>query len=205
MKDKVQKTKAEKTRSFIIETSAPLFNKNGYRGTSLSQLTEATGLTKGAIYGNFKNKDEIAVEALKYNHSVISDAIAKVVIPIDNMCDKLIAFAKFYDDHYFFISGTGGCPILNSAVDFDDGDKKLKTVVKGLIDEWRGAVKGIVKKGIRKGEIKKDVDYESFATTFVALIEGGIMMSKITDDSLNLSYTVEQIIDIVENKLREID
>ena len=56
-------TKAAQTSAFIIETVAPIFNKNGYAGTSLSDITKATGLTKGAIYGNFKNKEELAVAA----------------------------------------------------------------------------------------------------------------------------------------------
>ena len=53
-------SRSEKTRQLIIETAAPIFNKKGYAGTSLSDLTQATGLTKGSIYGNFKNKDEVA-------------------------------------------------------------------------------------------------------------------------------------------------
>ncbi len=49
-------TKSDRTKQFILEKVAPVFNKNGYFGTSMSDITEATGLTKGAIYGNFKNK-----------------------------------------------------------------------------------------------------------------------------------------------------
>ena len=60
-------TKAEKTSQYIVETTAPLFNKNGYTGTSLSDITDTTGLTKGAIYGNFKNKEELALEAFNFN------------------------------------------------------------------------------------------------------------------------------------------
>ena len=41
-------TKSDKTRRFIIEKTAPVFNKNGVAGTSLSDLTSATGLTKGS-------------------------------------------------------------------------------------------------------------------------------------------------------------
>ena len=59
--------KAERTREFIVEKTAPLFNRKGYAGTSMSDLTEATGLTKGAIYGNFENKDEVALAAFDYN------------------------------------------------------------------------------------------------------------------------------------------
>ena len=47
-------TKAEKTKEYIIATSAPIFNKQGYAGTSMSDITKATGLTKGVLYGNFK-------------------------------------------------------------------------------------------------------------------------------------------------------
>ena len=65
--------KAEETRRFIIEKVAPIFNMHGYEGTSLSQLIEAIGLTKGALYGNFKNKDEIALAALEYNISKIKE------------------------------------------------------------------------------------------------------------------------------------
>ena len=53
----IMATKAEQTSEFIIQKVAPIFNKHGYYGTSMSDLTQATGLTKGAIYGNFKNKE----------------------------------------------------------------------------------------------------------------------------------------------------
>ena len=50
-----------------LEKIAPIFNKNGYVGTSLSDITQATGLTKGAIYGNFKDKEALAIEAFNFN------------------------------------------------------------------------------------------------------------------------------------------
>jgi AcrR family transcriptional regulator len=59
-------SKAEKTKQFIIEKTATLFNTKGYTSTSLSDITQAT-LTKGSIYGNFENKDEVALEVYKYN------------------------------------------------------------------------------------------------------------------------------------------
>jgi AcrR family transcriptional regulator len=60
-------SKSEQTKAFIIEKTAPIFNKKGYAGTSLSDMTEATNLTKGSIYGNFANKDEVALAAFDYN------------------------------------------------------------------------------------------------------------------------------------------
>ena len=59
--------KAEETRQTIIEKAAVIFNKNGYQRTTMSTLTKALGLTKGAIYGHFADKDELAVEAFRYS------------------------------------------------------------------------------------------------------------------------------------------
>lgn len=49
-------SKAERTKQFIIEKTAPIFNAKGYMGTSMNDIMNATGLTKGSIYGNFETK-----------------------------------------------------------------------------------------------------------------------------------------------------
>ena len=53
-------TKAEKTKQYIIEKTAPVFNRKGFAGTSMNDIVEVTGLTKGSIYGNFE-KDRKSV------------------------------------------------------------------------------------------------------------------------------------------------
>ena len=60
-------TKSEHTIHFILETVAPIFNKHGYAATSMSDLTSATGLTKGAIYGNFENKEQLAIAVFQFS------------------------------------------------------------------------------------------------------------------------------------------
>jgi hypothetical protein len=49
-------TKAEKTSEFIIQKVAPIFNKHGYSGTSMSDLTNATKLTKGAFMETLRTR-----------------------------------------------------------------------------------------------------------------------------------------------------
>ena len=92
--------KSEETKRMIIEKVAPLFNKHGYEGTSQSDLTKAVGLTKGALYGNFKNKDDIAVAALKFNIKRIAEEIAERVSHKSDSCDKLIAIAEYYSNEF---------------------------------------------------------------------------------------------------------
>ena len=66
-------SKAERTSQYILETVEPVFNRLGYASTSMAEITKVTGLTKGAVYGNFENKEELALSAFDYNIKRISE------------------------------------------------------------------------------------------------------------------------------------
>jgi TetR/AcrR family transcriptional repressor of nem operon len=195
-------SKAEKTKSYIIEQVAPIFNMHGYKGTSLSQLTKAINMTKGAIYGNFKDKDEIAIAAFDYNFAEISEKIRNVVLSKGNACEKLIAFANFYLDEFAIISRNGGCPILNAAIDSDNVHPPLKERVAQAIEDWTNSVSRIVYSGVKRKQINKNAKPEQFASLFVSLIEGGMMLSKVTGNTIHLSRNIDHIIYLVNTELR---
>jgi TetR/AcrR family transcriptional repressor of nem operon len=195
-------SKAERTRQYIIEKVAPIFNMHGYEGTSMAQLTDAIGLTKGALYGNFKNKDEIALAVLEYNISRISNEIVSKVKPIKNSCDKLTTFAEHYRDVFGTMSQQGGCPILNAAVDSDNTDLPVRDVVVRWLGDWLDSVRSIIVNGQKRNEIKESVDPEAFATFFVSVIEGGIMLSKVMGSRVHLERNVRYLIDTINSELR---
>ena len=88
-------TKAERTSQFILETVSPIFNKNGYSGTSMSDLTKATKLTKGALYGNFKTKEALALEAFNFNVKFIIDKLRSIFKRYRISYCKIICGNKF--------------------------------------------------------------------------------------------------------------
>jgi len=195
-------SKAEETRNFIIEKSAPIFNMHGYKGTTMSQLTKAISMTKGAIYGNFVDKDEIALAAFDFNFAEISKKIKDVVLSKENACDKLIAFANFYLDEFAEISRKGGCPLLNAAIDSDNIHPPLKERVTKAIESWINNVTRIIYSGIKRKQINANAKPEQFASVFVSLIEGGLMLSKATGNTIHLSRNIDQIIHLVNAELR---
>jgi len=113
-------TKSDRTKLFIIEKSAPIFNTKGYAATSMSDIISATGLAKGGIYGNFKNKNEIALEAFEYSFNKMREALRFVLKPQTTSVGKLNALLDFYHDYSIKPVIMGGCPILNTAIDVDD-------------------------------------------------------------------------------------
>ena len=195
-------SKAEETKNYIIEQAAPIFNMHGYKGTTMSQLTTAINMTKGAIYGNFKDKDEIALAAFDYNFAQIAEKILKPVRSKKNTCDKLIAFANSYLDEFTENSKNGGCPLLNAAIDSDYVHTGLKERVIRAIENWTNTVARIVYKGIKHKQINPNAKPEQFASVFVSLIEGGIMLSKTTGNTIHLSRNIDHIIHLVNAELR---
>ena len=82
-------TKGEQTRRKIVEAAAPIFNKRGYEGSSLSDLMEATGLKKGGIYRHFSSKEELAAEAFDYTWEAAWNARLLHVDEKENGIEKL--------------------------------------------------------------------------------------------------------------------
>ncbi|TRW26644.1 TetR/AcrR family transcriptional regulator [Flavobacterium zepuense] len=180
-------SKAEKTRQFIIEKTAPIFNKKGYSGTSLNDITEATGLTKGSIYGNFGNKDEVALAAFDYNHATLSSAIKRKMEDKAHPIDKIKVFLDVFADLQYVTNLKYGCPILNTAIEADDTHEQLRLRAANAIDKWYKNIGGIIESGQETGQIKDGVDAKEFAGAYIAIIEGGIMLTKVTgkQDGIN--------------------
>jgi len=175
-------SKAERTRQFIIEKTANIFNKKGYAGTSMSDLTAATGLTKGSIYGNFENKEDVALAVFDYNHSRIITEVKKKTEAVSTFRDKLMVYADVYNHYLMPYFPEGGCPILNTAIEADDTNGLLKDRAAKAVIKWQRNIQDIIKSGIAAGEFKDEINPQQMAISIVALIEGGIMISQVTDD-----------------------
>jgi AcrR family transcriptional regulator len=186
-------TKAEKTRAYIIEKAAPIFNMKGFAGTSMADLTQATGLTKGAIYGNFRDKDEVAIAVYEYNLSLVMKGLRRAAETEETMLGKLRAMTEFHRRDFKRVLTCGGCPVLNTAVEADDSHPLLRQRAADTILSWKNSIERIVSAGKTNGEIRQDTDGEAFAAAYIALIEGGIMLSKATGNESLLGHCLDRI------------
>lgn len=147
-------SKGDQTRARIIERSAPLFNKKGYAGTALSDLMVATGLEKGGIYRHFSSKEELAAEAFDFAWAAAVHVRAKGVDNAANAVDRLkLMVANFVELRTGLVPG--GCPLLNTAIEADDGNPVLRERARRALDDWQTRLTGIVKLGLKSGKSAK--------------------------------------------------
>ena len=196
-------TKAERTTAYIIETVAPIFNRFGYVGTSMSDLTEATGLTKGAIYGNFENKESLALAAFEFNRNHLLAILDENLAGEGRAMDKIDSLLRFYRQYDVFTLPLGGCPILNVGVDAQNNNHLLAAAVKETIKEIEGKIALVLENGINNNEIHLPVPPLQFAKQLFTMLQGAIAMSTMTRDRKYLVNTIAYLEHLVQKEIKK--
>ena len=191
--------KRDETRALIIEKTAPVFNRRGYSGTSLSDMTAATGLTKGSIYGNFTDKDEVALQAFAYNIRQRKRNILREMRRMgDSPLARLYAYPRVFRRTYNDIFLHGGCPIINTTMDADDTMPALQAASRRVVEEWRAALVDLIKRGVRSGEIQAGVRPARQASLLISLLEGGLWMAKATGKKQDLMHALDHFEELLD-------
>lgn len=196
-------TKAERTAAYIIETVAPIFNKHGYVGTSMNDLTEATGLTKGALYGNFENKEALALAAFQYNSTLLLNAIDEKLHIEGTALKKLFSLTDFYRHYDVFTASMGGCPVLNVGVDANNNNAPLKSAANETLRTIEGKIALVLENGVKNNEIKLPVTPLQFAKQLYTMIQGAIAMATITSDRKYLINTIAYLDVLVKKEIKK--
>jgi AcrR family transcriptional regulator len=196
-------TKAERTTAFIIETVAPIFNKHGYVGTSMSDLTDATGLTKGALYGNFENKESLALAAFEFNSKKLLTAIDEKLDVPGNALEKLFNLTDFYRHYDEFTSSMGGCPVLNVGVDSKFNNTLLEAAARETARTIEGKIAVILEKGVNNSELKLPVTPLQFAKQMFTMIQGAITMATISGDRKYLINTIAYLELLIKKEIKK--
>jgi len=190
--------RSESTRQFIIETSANLFNRKGYAGTAMSDITEATRLTKGSIYGNFENKEEVALATFEYIAELRRDKINAFVSEGKDYPEKLYRHALVITKSKELAFTEGGCPLLNAGMEADDTNEALRQKVAAEFALWKRSLAELISIGITAGEIKKGIDANELSVALMALIEGGIALVQTTKDNSYYQVVLQLVKKIID-------
>lgn len=191
--------KGEETRQKIIAAAAPLFNKQGYAGCVIKDIMAATGLEKGGIYRHFESKEEIAAEAFDYAWMVASAVRQQGLEDIPDQVDRL----KQHIARFVMRSSIpGGCPLLNTGVDSDNGNPILRERVRNALKGWQKMLRSILVEGMEAGTVRRDVDPEKVARLIISGLEGGMLVSRIEKNDEALRTAMDYLDGYLEHSVR---
>lgn len=196
------KSKKEQTTEFILEQVSPVFIKHGFAGTSFDMLNKATGMSKGAIYGNFENKEDLAVKTFNY-------IVRKALWPVADYMNvqstaelKLKAMTEFYRVKYpRYMEKMGGCPLLSVGIDAKNLNEALFIRVKEVVLKLKRNLANVIQEGIDSGEFKADVNPDMYAGRIYANIQGSIFLTNTLGEISYLTDMMHSIDQMVDNEL----
>lgn len=170
-------TKAERTKQFILETAAPIFNRKGISGANIDDVLDATQLTKGCLYGHFENKEDLALQVADY---MLHNNAEKLMMNISRgktAKAKVFAYLDYYKDP-LETHIKGGCPVFNMAVEADDNNPAIKEKVAGVLRQGQELFVSILNQGIASGEFTDKLDAVGYAFKAVAAVEGAVVLCR---------------------------
>lgn len=186
-------SRGERTRERIVRQAAPLFNRQGYAGASVSDVMAATGLEKGGIYRHFESKEQLALESFDHAVDRMAERFSAAIREHSDAPARLRAIVGVFKSVATDPPVEGGCPVLNAAVDADDGNPALRARAKAAMDRLLDMVRRTVEKGVERGELSGNVDPDAVGTVLISTIEGGVVLSRLYGDPVYADRAAEQL------------
>jgi TetR/AcrR family transcriptional regulator, transcriptional repressor for nem operon len=200
MSKKADMNKGKITRERILGKAAALFNSRGYFGASMSDLMEATGMEKGGIYNHFESKELLALQAFDHAVQTNLEIIMNRVDSREGAVNKLLELTDAFADVVENSPITGGCPLLNSAVESDDAHPVLRERVKVAMSELKDYIERLIDDAVASGEIKLDMPSSDFALIIISTLEGGGMLSRLYGDYGQLQLICKHVKTLVRSQ-----
>ena len=187
-------TKGVETKQNIINKSLQLFSVKGYYNTSINDILEATGLTKGGLYGHFKSKEDIWYAVYDQAVSIWKDIVFKDIRKID---DPLKRIEKALDNDLQNYLGAdvfeGGCFFLNMLVELTGQSNTMgNCILKGIIG-FSEVITLWLKEAHEKNMLKPGLNFNEIAKFIVVSINGCAALYPSTRDPEIWKLTLKQI------------
>jgi TetR/AcrR family transcriptional regulator, transcriptional repressor for nem operon len=187
-------TKGDLTRQHIIEKSLQLFSVNGYFHTSIESIVKATGLTKGGLYGHFRNKQEIW--SAVYNECVrvwksivfkgvrdIADPLGRIRRVIENNLQNYLGAGVF----------EGGCFLCNSLVELAGQSPDMSAYVLEGFKSFAKLLHRWLQEADEQGLLKEGLNLDEVAHFIVTSLNGAAPMYAASQDPAVWRRTLSQL------------
>ncbi|MBZ5576009.1 MAG: TetR/AcrR family transcriptional regulator [Acidobacteriia bacterium] len=184
--------KSSGTRDRLIHSARFLFWERGFAGTSMSDLLAHAGVNSGSFYHFFESKEALLravleqyLEALR--PQVVDPAFQKSNQPVE----RIFAILAGYRERILQTDCQYGCPLGRLALEIDPENRPAHKLIAENFQGWIGAVRECLE-AIR-ARLPKNYDLDALATYVLAVMEGGVMLSRSYSSVVPFDRAVAQL------------
>jgi len=188
----------ERTRVRLLQAASEEIHRSGYRGADLDAILAAAGVTKGALYHHFDNKEALG-------HAVVDEVIGnsvdrKWVQPLRNAKDPIDALVRIVLSESLKKEDVRrGCPLLNLSQEMSGLDEGFRRRTAKLFKDWHDAITEALSEGQKRMVVRNDIDADETATFLIAAYEGYVVLAKNLQDARMMQSGQRRVIRLLES------
>lgn len=173
---------SERTRGLLLQAAFQEIYRSGFRSADLDAILAAAGVTKGALYYHFDDKEALGYAVL--DEVMASDLHQKWVQPLRNVKDPIDALVRIVQSESLKREDVRrGCPLLNLSQEMSGLDEGFRRRTAKLFKNWHDAIAEALREGQKRGAVRNDINANETATFLIATYEGYVVLAKNSQDA----------------------
>ncbi len=165
------------TRERLIQAAIALFWEKGYAHTSTGDLLARAQANSGSFYYFFKSKEDLLLAVLDRYLVMLQPALLEPAWKgVSDPIERIFALLARYRALILQTECTYGCPIGRLALEISPEQSEVHRRLALNFDAWAAAVRGCLEEGVHR--LPGDVDHERLSKFVLAVMEGGVMLSR---------------------------
>ncbi len=194
--------KGQRTRDRIIAAAAELMVGRGVASVSLDEVGRVTSTSKSQMYHYFASKDQLVAAVVRHVGEEILDFQGSLLEGMESLedverwADAVVAYQR-RGDHFC------GCPLGTLAGELSGDPVHPQRQIEEAFEAWEGLLEEGLARMVANGRLVADADPHRLAVATLAALQGGLLMSKATQDESALRIPLDAAVGYIRGFLAE--
>lgn len=180
----------------VLDAATQVFWEKGYRGTSMNDLVEATGLNKHSMYKEFGNKDGLFLACIEHYAKETTKDIFAI------LQQQPLGFHNIESYFHYIIDSASSskynaCLLINTAIEKEVLSDEINDLTQKYLSLQEEAFYNCLEAAQRNGEIPKDKNIEMLAKYLMCFLEGINVMGKTGPTKKSLELVTNEVLTAV--------
>jgi TetR/AcrR family transcriptional repressor of nem operon len=182
-----------RTRERLLQAASREIYRSGFQSASLDTILASAGVTKGALYHHFKNKEALGYAVVE--EIILPDVRGTWVRPLQNVKDPIGVLTSIVQRLSVQPKDVcGGCQLNNLAQEMSPLDAGFRRRLERVFDAWREATCSVLREGQKQGSVRRSVEPNDAAGLLIAMVEGYGSLAKNAQDPKVIKAGIKNIV-----------
>ncbi len=182
----------------VLTKAMNLFWKQGYSATSIQDLVTHLGINRASLYDTYGDKEQLFKKSFELYRRKSIEGISHLLNSHSNVKDGFYELYNKAINEALLDNDRKGCFAVNNTTELVPNDNNCLEILTSNRNAFENLFFEYLKKGQKKGQIKKSKDLKSLASLLFTIYNGMLVVSKINRNKKELNDSVKLALSLIE-------